>query len=254
MNLADRMKMYENAHRIYLPRRMATIIRVDGVAFHTYTKGMRRPFDKVFRNTMQLTAEYLKDNIQGCELAYVQSDEISLFLQDYHKLETQSWHGKNIQKMTSVAASMATVAFNRFYRKEVRKYREYNENDYVEAYISKIDTAFFDGRAFILPKEEVKNYFIWRQRDCIRNSVLSVGQHYFSHKSLQGIKVNNIIEKLYDEEGINYEEKYTDAEKYGVFYTRKDNIKGFKQSVKIGAGNYDIDLLAERGGFEEQEC
>jgi len=107
------MKGYENISRIYLTKRMPTIIRVDGKAFHTFTRGFERPFDEIMIRSMWETAKYLCENIQGCKTAYVQSDEISLLLTDYDELTTSAWFDKNIQKMVSVSASMATLAFNK---------------------------------------------------------------------------------------------------------------------------------------------
>ena len=106
------MKAYENISRNYLTRRVPVIIRLDGKAFHTFTRGMAKPFDDVLTQTMQHTMKCLCENIQGCILGYTQSDEITLVLTDYATIKTDAWFGYNIQKMTSVAASMATLAFN----------------------------------------------------------------------------------------------------------------------------------------------
>ena len=108
-NLGTRMKTYEKASRMYLTRRMPLIIRLDGKAFHTLTKKLDKPYDKQFKNVMVETAKELVANIMGCKFAYVQSDEISLMLTDYDKLETCAWFDKQIQKIVSVSASMATA-------------------------------------------------------------------------------------------------------------------------------------------------
>lgn len=114
--IGDRMKNnYENITRYYLTRRMPVIIRIDGKAFHTFTKGFKKPFDDILVKTMQDTMKYLCENIQGCVLGYTQSDEISLVLTDYAELTTDAWFGNNLQKMCSVSASMATMAFNKFF-------------------------------------------------------------------------------------------------------------------------------------------
>jgi tRNA(His) 5'-end guanylyltransferase len=113
-DLGNRMKEnYENRTRISLPRRSYTVIRIDGKAFHTYTKGLNRPFDRRLIEDMNATAAYLCKNIMGAKLAYVQSDEISIVITDFEDISTQAWFDNNLQKMCSVAASMATSEFNR---------------------------------------------------------------------------------------------------------------------------------------------
>ena len=116
-SLGDRMKGYENISRNYLTRRIPAIIRIDGKAFHTFTRGMKKPFDRILMSTMQDVMKYLCENIQGCVFGYTQSDEITLVLTDYEKITTDAWFGYNIQKMSSIAASMASVAFNKFFYK-----------------------------------------------------------------------------------------------------------------------------------------
>ena len=110
-SLGDRMKRYEYVSRNYLTRRVPVIIRIDGKAFHTFTKGMRKPFDRVLMSAMQETMRFLCANIQGCVFGYTQSDEITLVLTDYASIRTDAWFGYNVQKMCSIAASMATLAF-----------------------------------------------------------------------------------------------------------------------------------------------
>ena len=115
-SLSDRMKGYENAYRIYLPKRLPVIVRIDGRAFHTFTKGMQKPFDHILMGCMKLTARRLCKEISGCKLAYTQSDEISLLLTCDDTLSTEPWFGNNLQKLTSLSASLATLYFNDFYR------------------------------------------------------------------------------------------------------------------------------------------
>jgi len=183
-SLGDRMKdFYENRTRIYLPRRTYTIIRVDGKSFHTYTKGLQRPFDEKLINDMDETAAYLCKNIQGAKCAFVQSDEISILLTDFDNLTTDAWFDGNIQKITSISASLATAKFN-----ELRP--------------GKI--AIFDSRVFTIPSNvEVENYFIWRQQDTVRNSIQSVAQSLFSHKELENKNGNQLQEMIF-QKGINW--------------------------------------------------
>ena len=187
-SLGDRMKGYENITRNHLISRMPVILRLDGRAFHTFTKGFDKPYDTTFAKTMEATMKYLCENIQGCVLGYTQSDEITLVLVDYQGLNTSSWFDNNIQKMVSVAASMATLEFNRKFSALTLGYGRMG--------------ATFDCRAFNVPKEEVTNCVLFRQNDAIRNSIQALGQAYFSHKELHGKNTEDIIAMVKKKTGI----------------------------------------------------
>lgn len=211
--LGNRMKeYYENPYRFYLPRRSPMIIRLDMRAGHSFTKGFQRPFDDIFIESIQETAKYLCENIENVKFSYQQSDEISLLLTDYDNANTQAWFNKNLQKMCSIAASMATLAFNRVFWEKIRDldhdYYEYPTkefNELIEIYYKALEKgAMFDARCFSIPKEEVCNYFQWRQMDCTRNSIQMVGQANFSHKELQNKKNEDIQEMLFSQKGINW--------------------------------------------------
>lgn len=193
-DLSTRMKSaYEDRTRICLPRRSHTIIRIDGKAFHTYTKGMNRPFDDGFMDDMDTTAAYLCKNIQGAKCAYVQSDEISILLMDSDKLTTDAWFDNNIQKMASVSASMTTRAFN-----EARLNRIIISFPNATYDMMKMKWAEFDSRVFQIPEwTEVENYFIWRQQDCVRNSILSVALSLYSHKEMNGKNTTELQEMIF---------------------------------------------------------
>ena len=192
-SLGDRMKRYENTSRYYLSPRNYTIIRVDGKAFHTYTKGLERPFDLKLISDMNETASFLCKNIQGAKFAFVQSDEISILLTDFETLESQAWFQGNMQKMTSIAASLATAKFN-----ELRPGK----------------LALFDARVFQLnDATEVENYFIWRQQDTVRNSIQSVAYSLYSQKELHGKNGNQLQEMIF-QKGINWND-YDDGLKRG---------------------------------------
>ena len=209
-SLGDRMKSYyENAYRMYLTRRTPTIIRIDGKAFHTFTRGLAKPYDRIFKRTMWNTTKYLCENIQNTRLGYVQSDEISILMIDYNKFTTAAWFDNNIQKICSVSASMATMAFNKFFKEEVEKYfNAEGVNDHygvtLETYMKKFGNAMFDSRVFNLPESEVCNYFIWRQQDATRNSIELLGREYFSQKELYKVNCKQIQDKLLTEKGINW--------------------------------------------------
>ena len=209
--LGKRMKeFYEQVPKTRLVRRMPVAIRIDGKAFHSFTRGFQRPFDEILIKAMQQTMQYLCENIQGCVLGYHQSDEITLILIDYKKLTSSAWFDYEVQKMCSISASMATMAFNKFFAEEVQHFRKaqfYNENyeNQYAVYLKALDKgAMFDSRCFNIPKEEVCNLVYWRQLDATRNSIQMVGQANFSHKELQNKSCNQIQDMLMLERGINW--------------------------------------------------
>lgn len=192
--LGDRMKdYYENRSRTYLTRRTPVIIRCDGKAFHTLTKSMTKPFDEGLIKMMQDTAIYMCENIQGCKAAYVQSDEISLLLTDYDKLTTDAWFDYNVQKITSISASLATGKFNQL---RVLNTKDKGNAEWLllKKTIADLPLAQFDSRCFNIPKEEVANYFIWRQQDAVRNSISMLAQSLYSPKELHGVNTNQMQE------------------------------------------------------------
>lgn len=214
-DLAERMKGYEKRNRYYLQRRMPVILRLDMRAGHSFTRGFERPFDEVFIKSMQDTAKYLCENIQNCKLSYQQSDEITLLLVDYDKLNTDCFFDYRVDKLCSIAASMATMAFNKFFEKYVDEYRfskwdgvsKYEDGTwgYIQTLLNAVDKgAMFDARCFNIPKEEVTNNFYWRQLDASRNSIQMVGQANFSHKELQNKSCNDIQDMLMTQKGINW--------------------------------------------------
>ena len=192
-SLGDRQKDYEGIPRSRLLKKMPVVARIDGKAFHTLTKGMAKPYDKNFQYTMLDTALYLCSEIQNCRMAYVQSDEISLLLMDNNNRDTQGWFDHDLQKMCSVAASMATSQFM----------YSFITNFGIQAVSGNVRPAF-DARFWNLPEHEVCNYFIWRQNDAVRNSIQSLAQANFSHKELHGLSCDELQEKLFQEKGINW--------------------------------------------------
>lgn len=204
-DLGKRMKeYYEQIPKTKLVRRMPVIIRIDGKAFHTFTRGFTRPFDELLIETMQETTKYLCENIQGCVLGYTQSDEITLVLIDYKKLTSSAWFDYEVQKMCSIAASMTTMIFNNIFSKKLAdKYWKEN-TDGLEVYDKVRGKAMFDARCFNIPKEEVTNCIYWRQLDASRNSIQMVGQANFSHRELQNKSCNDIQDMLMVQKGINW--------------------------------------------------
>jgi tRNA(His) 5'-end guanylyltransferase len=200
--LGDRMKRYESTWRTVMPANSYVIVRVDGRAFHTLLRRAVKPFDRDVATGMQLTAEALCREIAGSVFAYGQSDEISILLTDVASIRSQLWFDGNVQKLASVAASIATMEFNHVTRHD------------------SWERATFDARTFTLPYPvEVANYFLWRQHDAVRNAVSMAAQAHFSHKRLQGVSSDQMQEMLWSQKGINFND-YPAEFKRGYTVTR----------------------------------
>jgi tRNA(His) 5'-end guanylyltransferase len=251
--LGTRIKTnYEQISNHRLTRRTPVIIRIDGKAFHTFTKGFDRPFDEVLGKAMVRTMEYLCNNIQGCIFGYTQSDEITLVLSDYKRLTTDAWFDYKIQKMCSIAASMATMAFNKYFTSEVNRLRSNDIHSFLynntllpmrTSYLFALEKgAMFDARVFNIPKEEVVNCIYWRQLDAARNSVQMVGQANFSDNELHGKSCKVIQEMLHEQKGINWND-YPTRWKRGVCWTRKKGVDYDMPMLKGEDRKYLEDLV-----------
>lgn len=200
-SLGDRMKLYEGVTRTCLMPRGYVCLRIDGRAFHTWVGGLPRPFDKGLMDDMDATAVFLCENIQNAKVGYVQSDEISIITFNADDLGTQTFFDGNIQKISSIVASMATAKFN-----DLRRKRQARENE---------DLAMFDCRCWNVPNHwEAYNTLVWRQQDAIRNSISSVSQSQYSHKELHGKSQSNMHEMLHNK-GVNWATDFSEGEKNG---------------------------------------
>ena len=255
-DLGKRMKEnYENISKTHLMRRTPVAIRIDGKAFHTFTRGFNKPFDWILIQTMQETTKYLCENIQGCVFGYTQSDEITLILVDYNKLETCAWFDYEVQKICSISASMATMAFNKAFLKEVNEYLlncakgKNKDARFADVYSKAVlKGAMFDARCFNIPKEEVTNLIYWRQLDATRNSIQMVGQANFSHKELQGLNCNSIQDKLFKEKDINWND-FPIVAKRGTAVIKKETGWNIIQDMPIlkGENRSFVDTLVYVG-------
>jgi len=213
-NLGNRMKThYEDRTRYYLPRKSFIIIRVDGKAFHSYTKKLQKPFDEDFMGAMAGAAREVFKQAQGAQLAYIQSDEASFLLTDFEKDTTEAWFDNNLSKMCSVSASIMTAHF--------MIHRILVSGD--------MRPAVFDSRVYSIPKRiESCNYMIWRQNDCVRNSIISLAQSQYSHKELHGKSCNQMQDMLH-ERGINWNDLEDNKKRGTVIY------KSCGELVTVGA-------------------
>ena len=223
MNLGVRMKNYESVSKNFLIRKMPVIIRIDGKSFHSWTKKdgnlnwddslLEGPFSHAMNTAMSETCAMLLENIQNAVLVYTQSDEISILLRDWDNHETQQWFNANLQKMVSISSSLTTGVFNKIIQ-SVKSYKF--------GAPSSTSLAFFDSRIFNLPKEEVTNYFIWRQQDASRNSIQMLGRFYFSHKEMYGKNNSDIQDMLVRQHNVNWNDLQTWKKRGTCVYKPQD--------------------------------
>lgn len=170
--LGDRMKLYEKQDSQKLQTFLLPIIaRMDGRSFHTFTKGLNRPFDKNLSDCMIKTTEFLVNETGAC-MGYTQSDEITLAWYNENP-DSQIWFDGKVQKMVSQLAAQATLSF---YREVVKRLPDYADK-----------LPSFDARVWNVPsKSEGANAFLWRELDAIKNSVSMAANEHFSNKELHG--------------------------------------------------------------------
>lgn len=238
---------YEDRQKLKLIRRMPVIVRVDGKSFSKFTRGMHKPFDEIFTKCMQEAMVHTCETLNAACFAYTQSDEISFLLIDYKELDTNAFYDNDQQKLVTDYASTVTLAFYKALCNEVQKFARNNvhyrnfekdmvkeglitqeqlkkyqkDKKYLEIIQHKLDHSEikFDARAFNLPREEVVNYFIARQRDAVRNAVSSAARKHFSSKQLEGKNTQQRIEML-KEVGIDFDTDYARSETAGSVYMK----------------------------------
>jgi tRNA(His) guanylyltransferase len=232
--LGDRMKGYERAARSALTRRLPVIVRVDGKAFHTWTRGCARPFDDGLIAAMNAAACRLCEEMQGAALAFVQSDEISVLLHNYRRLASAAWFDNEVQKMVSVSASIAAAVLTSCSR------AMFAEGERL---------AFFDARVFVLPESEVCNYFIWRQQDAARNSVQMMAQAIFSQRELHGCDTRELQEMIYQKTGQNWNDLPA-HQKRGRCVVRETTGEGGAMRSTWGIDTYTPFFTTERAYIE----
>jgi tRNA(His) 5'-end guanylyltransferase len=226
------------------------IVMLDGKNFSTLIKNnFKKPFDDDFINMMNNTATFLCENVQGCKFAYTQSDEITLILIDYQSLNTSAWFDYEVQKMCSVSASMATMIFNKLFSDIITDFRYYSlhykstaeDKKYADSLlVANNHGAMFDSRCFNIPKEEVTNLIYWRQLDATRNSIQSVGQHYFTQKELHCKSCAQIQDMLMEQKGINWNDLDTTKKRGCCCIKYKKESNGVESSEWIIDNNIPI--------------
>jgi tRNA(His) 5'-end guanylyltransferase len=216
-DLGDRMKTYESfeTSRRFLPF-LPIYARIDGRGFSKFTKNMERPFDPIMHICMIETLKVLVEQTHAT-IGYTQSDEISLMWIPEGN-GGNPWFDNKITKMTSVLAGLASSAF----------FKSIAENfDPIKAKKLHYKLPHFDARVISLPTvAEAANMLLWRNLDCLKNSVSMAAHHYFSHKSLQGLKSSEMQERLFQEAGVNFND-YPTSFKRGTWVRRETVQKAF---------------------------
>lgn len=166
---------------------MPKILRIDGKAFHTFLRHAVKPYDKRVMDAMVLSAADLMAEMGGtARMAYIQSDECSVVINDGISQNSQPWFDNNIQKIVSVAACTFGNSFNGYYQ-------------------GTDEDAAFDARIFVLPDlTELTNNLIWRQQDATRNSIQTYGRAYFSQAEMHGLRNDDVQAKLLAEHDTNW--------------------------------------------------
>lgn len=175
MSTAEVFKKREEEASVSLPRKGWFVIRLDGKAFHTFTDGLNKPFDKGLSDAMEITLKALCAEIQNVKFGYTQSDEISLIMSDLDNENTSLWFDGNVPKIVSVAASIATAHFNKNFKNPSGK------------------MAYFDARVFALQEDEVTQYLNWRQKDAFKNAVTLISLKHYSHKQIHSVNTKEKI-------------------------------------------------------------
>lgn len=227
-SLGDRMKRYEACYDQTLLPNSCVFVRVDGRAFHTYTRhkafGERKngsPFVHLLHTAMVEAADSTRQEMSGFKLLFTQSDECTFVITDFDSYHTEPWFGGRLNKVVSITASAYTAYFNRFMSQVLPDLPV---------------PAMFDARAYVVPFEDAPNVFVWRQRDWERNSLSMLAQHHFSHSKLQGKSSADMHEMLH-QIGVNWAEldpwqkNGTYIDRAGLSYNERLSYNQIKQAL-----------------------
>ncbi len=213
---------YEDALRLFVPRRTYLVIRIDGRGFHTFTRKMERPYSRPLADALDQAAMALCGEMIGCRFAYGQSDEYSFLLTDFEKETSALWFDGNVQKIVSVSASLFTGCFNRAFGGE--------------------QIAAFDSRVLVISQRaEVEKYFLWRQLDASANSLNMLASAYHPHEDLVGKSTQEKHEMLFAK-GVNWAKQPADF-KRGRVVRRAASGKAWEVDRAIPVFNRETSYL-----------
>lgn len=230
-SFGERIKAYENVNRTYLTDGVPKVMRLDGKAFHSFLKGAERPYDKNVMMSMAFAAAKVLKEIGGsARFAYIQSDEVSIGINDKMTIESSPWFGNNVQKMVSVSSSIMAVNFSYEYYTRMtnaaieKATTEIDGKRYVQLMVGKPNfrPAYFDARIFQVPNVvELHNAVLWRQQDAAKNSISQYARSFFSHKEVDGKNGSEMQEMMHSVHGFNWNDAPTWT-KRGILLYRLD--------------------------------
>lgn len=267
----NRLPEPENNFCSIMKHRKPIMLRVEGKSFRVFTQGLEKPFDYVLMETMLDTMKYLCEHIPGCVFGYTQSDEIVLILSNDTAFVTDTWLKYSIQEISNATSSMATLAFNMFFRDNAEAALQYADTESsiercmdfnFRQYEKKFDTARFDACGLFIPQEEICNCLISCQRDAIYNSIISVGQANFSQEQLHGKHYIMIKDMLWSEKRIKWDDFPSIYKKGSCCYCNTGQITGFDpqndgRSVDVTRNIWVIDreipFFSKERNFVEQK-
>ena len=256
MTLKEKCYFYQKRRDYFLNDNDYIIAHIDGRSFsHMIKNKFAKPFDENFVHMMNETAKYLCEKVQGVQLAYTQSDEISLLIKKTNP-KGDIFFGGRMCKMQSIIASLATGIFNRM----MLEYEIENNTDGIQVILKNIPLYQFDCKVWDVPSaDDAMAWFLFRNIDCIRNSKQQTAQSYLSHKELMGKHTDEQIELLYKEHGVDWN-LFNDGLKYGRLIVKRDvectreengNIITFTRSKWFADDGMDLTIKENRDLFKK---
>lgn len=214
--LKERMEYYKSVYNYKLTPNSYVLCHIDGKSFSKKIKKLfKLPFDDMFIDMMNQAAIYACKNIQGCKLAYVQSDEISLVITDFETEDTDSFFSFRLCKMQSIIASLVTSKFQQLFLKRY----SFKDDAYDDKYLFQ-----FDCKCWTVPTyNDVFAWLLYRQNDCTRNSKQQTAQTYLSHKKLLGHNTDEQINLLKELNGIDWND-FDNGKKYGRLIFKESEL------------------------------
>lgn len=236
--MGNRFKAYEAASSMHMIPGIPKIIRLDGKAFHTFTKGCEQPYDWNIMSAMAAGAVAVMKEIGGsARLAYIQSDECSIVLNDKPRIESSPWFDNNLVKMATVSSSIMSVNFS-------WAYYEALASSGSQAGSVEFKPAYFDARIFPVPNVwEMHNAILWRQFDAIKNSKSQYARHYFSQKQVHEKNGEQKVQMMKDQHGFDWHTAPTWT-KHGIV-VRRGTMGKFEIDMNIPEFKVDKDYLAK---------
>lgn len=203
--LGDKHKKYEGMNQQYFMPMLPIMVRLDGKAFHTFTKGLARPYDARMSHCMAVAAKAVLEITQGL-IAYTQSDEITVII----PAQENMFYGGRRDKINSVLAAAASVAFNKAIAIHIPE----------KAHLDPV----FDCRSWQYPTDDLcVESLLWRETDATRNSLTMAcsavyKQHELQHKGF--VDQHNMLH----EKGINWN-NYPNFFKRGSYFAKRKFTK-----------------------------